>query len=370
MTTGRKSQEEVLRGIEKAQQARRRHMTFKQDVITMSHGAGGKSSHELIEGLIRPIFSNPVLDTLDDAAILSVDPPGSMREPRLAFTTDSYTVSPVIFPGGNIGDLAINGTVNDLAMAGARPLALSVGLILEEGVSVAVLREVLESMATNAQKTGITIATGDTKVVPRGKGDGIYINTAGIGILERTWSMGQNRIQPGDKVLINGSVGDHGIAVMLEREGLEMESPVKSDTAALYDLVHRLFEAVGSGVHALKDPTRGGVATTLNEMAVSSGVAIKVFEEAIPVTGVVRGACEILGLDPLTIANEGKMIAVVAPESAELALDAMRRHPHGKQAEIIGEVLDQPRDMVFLQTILGGTRVLDMLVGDPLPRIC
>lgn len=373
MTTGRKSQEEVLENITKAQQARRRHMTLKQDMITMSHGAGGKSSHELIEGLIRPIFSNPVLDPLDDAAVLPLSrwiPAGSEQAPALAFTTDSYTVSPMMFPGGNIGDLAVNGTVNDLAMAGARPVALSVGLILEEGLSVAVLREVLTSMAVNANKLGVAIVTGDTKVVPRGKGDGIYINTAGIGVIERTWPMGQNLLEPGDKVLVSGSVGDHGIAVMLSREGLDMESDVQSDTAALYGLVHALFDAVGSGVHALKDPTRGGVATTLNEMAVSSGVAIKVFEREVPVKDAVRGACEILGLDPLTIANEGKLLAVVSSHDADKALAAMRRHPDGKSARIIGEVQERPDGMVFLETVLGGTRVLDMLVGDPLPRIC
>ncbi|AEW07038.1 hydrogenase expression/formation protein HypE (plasmid) [Sulfobacillus acidophilus DSM 10332] len=369
----RRTQEEVLDNITKAQQARRRHMTLKQDIITMSHGAGGKSSHELIEGLIRPILANPVLDSLDDAAVLPLSrfvSLGNGNLPELAFTTDSYTVSPVKFPGGNIGDLAVNGTVNDLAMSGARPIALSLGLILEEGLPVALLREVLESIAAHAKELGISIVTGDTKVVPRGKGDGLYINTAGIGIVERTWPMGQHLIQPGDKVLISGSVGDHGIAVMLRREGLEMESEVQSDTQSLYDLVHHLFVHISSAIHALKDPTRGGVATTLNEMAVSSDVAIKVYEDAVPVKESVRGACEILGLDPLTIANEGKMLVVVAKERAEEALSLMRQHPKGQDARIIGEVQEEPRGMVFLQTVLGGTRVLDMLVGDPLPRIC
>ncbi|AUW95603.1 hydrogenase expression/formation protein HypE [Sulfobacillus thermotolerans] len=344
---------------------------MKEDRITMSHGAGGKSSHDLIEGLIRPLLSNPALDSLDDAAVLPLATfLPSCGEGALAFTTDSYTVSPVIFPGGNIGDLAINGTVNDLAMAGARPMALSAGLILEEGVSTALLREVLTTMADAARRVGIAVVTGDTKVVPRGKGDGIYINTAGVGVIERQWPMGQGHIKPGDKVLVSGSIGNHGIAVMLTREGIEMQSPIISDTRPLYSLVHVLLQAVGSGVHALKDPTRGGVATTLNEMAVGSNVAIKVFEEALPVDAAVRGACEILGLDPLTIANEGKLLAVVSSDRVGEALSAMRQHPDGTQACVIGEVQDNPGGMVFLETLLGGTRVLDMLVGDPLPRIC
>jgi len=357
---------DVLKKIERARQARRHKFYLRDEKITLSHGSGGKSTHNLIEGVFAPAFSNPLLDAMDDAATFGLNGTGQ----RLAFTTDTYVVSPLFFPGGDIGKLAVHGTINDLAMAGATPLYLSAGFILEEGFPIADLRRIVESMAQAAAEAGVTIVTGDTKVVQRGKADGLFINTAGVGIVRATWPLGQAYIQPGDMVLLSGSVGDHGIAIMLAREALEIETDVQSDTAPLHSLVASLLKTAGEGVHCLKDPTRGGVATSLNEMALGSEVAIGLDEHAIPVHAGVRGACEILGLDPLTIANEGKLLAIVAPDKAMDALAAMRSHPLGCEAAIIGLVQAEPPGMVFLRTDIGGMRVLDMLVGDPLPRIC
>jgi hydrogenase expression/formation protein HypE len=337
--------DDVLKKIERTRQARRHKFYLRDEKITLSHGSGGKSTHNLIEGVFAPAFSNPFLDAMDDAATFAIHGSGQ----RVAFTTDTYVVSPLFFPGGDIGKLAVHGTINDLAMAGAVPLYLSAGFILEEGFPISDLRRI---------------------VVQRGKADGIFINTAGVGIIHANWLLGQSQLQPGDKVLLSGSVGDHGIAVMLAREALEIETDIQSDTAALHTLTAALLEAAGDGVHCLKDPTRGGVATSLNEMALGSEVAIGLDEHAIPVHGEVRGACEILGLDPLTIANEGKLLAIVAPDKADVALKTMRNHPLGREATIIGSVQADPPGMVFLRTDIGGMRVLDMLVGDPLPRIC
>lgn len=359
---------EALDKIERVRQTRRQKFHLRDERITLSHGSGGKATHNLIEGVFAPAFSNPLLDRMDDAALFSIA--GQEVSQRLAFTTDTYVVSPIFFPGGDIGKLAVHGTVNDLAMAGARPLYLSAGFILEEGFSVADLRRIVQSMADAAKEAGVSIVAGDTKVVPRGKADGVFINTAGVGLCQADWPLGQAHAQPGDKVLLSGSVGDHGIAVMLAREALDIETDVESDTAPLGGLVAALLETAGSAVHCLKDPTRGGVATSLNEIAMASEVSIALDERAIPVRAGVRGACEILGLDPLTIANEGKLLAVVADGSAEAALRTLRNHPLGHQAAIIGEVRSDPVGMVFLRTDIGGTRVLDMLVGDPLPRIC
>lgn len=356
---------DILQKIERTRQARRHKFYLRDEKITLNHGSGGKATHNLIEGVFAPAFSNPLLDCMDDAATFTVD-----GETRLAFTTDTYVVSPIFFPGGNIGQLAVHGTINDLAMAGARPLYLSAGFILEEGFPIADLRRIVSSMAESASSAGVTIVTGDTKVVQRGKADGLFINTAGVGLVRANWPLGQTCLQTGDKVLISGPVGDHGIAVMLAREALNIETDVQSDTAPLHTLVADLLAAAGEGVHCMKDPTRGGVATTLNEMALSSEIAIALDEECIPVHQEVRGACEILGLDPLTIANEGKLLAIVAPEAAEKALTAMKAHPLGREAAIIGTVQPDPAGMVFLRTAIGGLRVLDMLVGDPLPRIC
>jgi hydrogenase expression/formation protein HypE len=355
-----------LEKIERVRQARRHKFYLRDEHITLSHGSGGKATHNLIEGVFGPAFSNPLLDPMDDAVTFAA---GNGTQ-RLAFTTDSYVVSPLFFPGGDIGKLAVHGTINDLAMVGAQPLYLSAAFILEEGFPIADLRHIVASMASAASDAGITIVTGDTKVVQRGKADGLFINTAGVGIVRTAAILGQNRLQSGDKVLLSGPIGDHGTAIMLAREALEIESDIQSDTAPLHTLVGSLLEAVGESVHCLKDPTRGGIATSLNEMAIASEVAIVLDEPAIPVHPAVRGTCEILGLDPLTIANEGKLLAIVAPEAAEMALATLRAHPLGCEAAIIGTVLTEPIAMVFLNTDIGGKRVLDMLVGDPLPRIC
>ena len=358
--------DDVLNKIERTRQARRHKFYLRDEKITLSHGSGGKSTHNLIEGVFAPAFSNPLLDAMDDAAIFNVN--GTSQ--HLAFTTDTYVVNPLFFPGGDIGKLAIHGTINDLSMVGAQPLYLSAGFILEEGFPIANLRRIVASMATAATEAGVAIVTGDTKVVQRGKGDGVFINTAGVGLVRATWLPGQLQLRPGDRVLLSGPVGDHGIAIMMAREALDIETDVQSDTASLYPLVAALLDAAGEGIHCLKDPTRGGVATALNEMALGSEVSIALDESTIPVHPEVRGACEILGLDPLTIANEGKLLAIVAPDVADAALAALRSHPLGRDAAIIGTVQADPPGMVFLRTDIGGLRVLDMLVGDPLPRIC
>jgi hydrogenase expression/formation protein HypE len=303
---------------------------------------------------------------MDDSATFAPDEHSS----RLAFTTDSYVVNPLFFPGGDIGKLAVHGTINDLAMAGAWPLYLSAGFILEEGFLITDLRRIVDSMASAAREDGVAIVRGDTKVVQRGKADGLFINTAGVGIVRTAATIGQNQLRPGDRILLSGPIGNHGVAILLARETLEIESDIESDTAPLHTLVASLLDAVGEGVHALKDPTRGGVATSLNEMATASEVAILLEERAIPVQPEVQGICELLGLDPLTIANEGKLLAVVAPEAAETALRMLQAHPLGRDAAIIGTVQDEPAAMVFMHSNIGGKRVLDMLVGDPLPRIC
>ena len=366
----------VLDKIERVRRARHRKFYLRDEKITLSHGSGGKATHNLIEGVFAEAFSNPLLDSLDDAATFSVadfSTPYAIRQThaaRLAFTTDSYVVSPLFFPGGDIGKLAVHGTVNDLAVAGAEPLYLSASFILEEGFPIADLRRIVRSMAEAAQAAGVAIVTGDTKVVQRGKADGLFINTAGVGAIHIPWTISQTQAQPGDKVLLSGPIGDHGIAIMMAREALDIEVDVVSDTAPLHGLVQTLLDAAGEAVHCLKDPTRGGVATALNEIALMSEVSIALDEHAIPVRPDVRGACEILGIDPLTIANEGKLLAVVAGEAADRALAAMREHLLGREASIIGQVQAEPAAMVVLRSDIGGTRVLDMLVGDPLPRIC
>jgi hydrogenase expression/formation protein HypE len=331
----------------------------------MSHGSGGTASRNMIEGMIIKIFSNTVLDKLEDSAILQIKD----TKLRLAFTTDSYVVSPIFFPGGNIGEMAVNGTVNDLAVSGADPLWLSVSFILEEGFEIDELRRILKSMRSAADKAGVLIVTGDTKVVQRGSADKIFINTAGVGVFQKKNVLSSANVEPGDKILISGSVGDHGIAVMLAREALEIESDIQSDTAPLNGLISALLETTKE-VHFLKDATRGGVATVLNEIALNTNYAVAVDENAVPIRPEVNGACEILGLDPLTIANEGCFVAVVGSNDAETAVQALQSHSQGSDACIIGEVLEEPQGMVFLKTAFGGYRVLDMLVGDPLPRIC
>jgi len=351
----------VLDAIE----ARRRRPRRKvlDEHITLSHGAGGKASRDLIESILVPALRNPALEPLEDSALLEAG------DVRLAFTTDSFVVKPIFFPGGDIGELAVNGTVNDLAMSGARPLALSAGLIIEEGLPVADLERIAASIAAAAAGADVPVATGDTKVVERGKADGIYINTAGVGVVERDVTLGPDLIEPGDRVLVSGPIGDHGMAIMIARGELELEVELDSDTASLNGLVEALLGATG-GVRCLRDPTRGGLATVLAELALSAEVGISIDERLLPVRPEVNGACEILGIDPLYVANEGKLVAVVAPEAADAALAALRGHPLGAAAAVVAEVREEPPGLVLLETAFGGSRVVDMLAGDPLPRIC
>ena len=334
-----------------------------KDLILLGHGSGGKLSHQLLDDLIIPTLSGIAVAGQNDAAVLH------HNGQRLAFTTDSYVVDPIFFPGGNIGDLAVNGTVNDLAMMGARPLYLSVGLILEEGFSREELTRILASMRAAADRAGIAIVTGDTKVVPRGKADRIFINTAGMGVLEHDLTIGGAGARPGDKIIVSGTIGDHGIAVLAAREGLELESDIRSDCAALNGLVAEILKE-GEAVHVLRDPTRGGVATTLKEIALQSQAGITIQENALPLNGAVRGVCAILGLDPLYVANEGKLLAVVAPLAAERVLERMRQHPFGRDAAIIGEVTADASARVQMVTVVGGMRGVEMLAGEQLPRIC
>jgi hydrogenase expression/formation protein HypE len=352
--------------LDRARVARRQREPFRDERVTLSHGSGGKASHNLLEGLIRPALGDTGAAAQEDSATIVL---AARRGRRIAFTTDSYVVSPLFFPGGDIGSLAVHGTINDLATAGAQPLCLSLALIVEEGLPMDVLRRVLRSVAGAARTAGVTIATGDTKVVPRGKADQLFITTSGIGVVPDDVSVSALHVRPGDRVLLSGSIGEHGIAVMLAREALEIEADICSDSAPLHGLVAAVL-AAAPGTRCLKDPTRGGVATSLNEIARQAGVAIAIDEASLRLRNDVRGACEILGLDPLHIANEGKMLAIVPPAEAEAALAAMQADAAGRDAAIIGEVLEGPEDMVVLRTEAGGSRVLDMLVGDPLPRIC
>jgi len=333
------------------------------DQIVLGHGSGGKLTAQLIEQVFLPAFSNPVLDKLDDQAVLQVN--GS----RLAFTTDAFVVTPIFFPGGDIGRLAVNGTVNDLAMSGARPLYLAAAFILEEGLATADLRRVVESMSAAAKDAGVQMVTGDTKVVNRGKGDKVFISTTGIGIVEQPVNISAANARAGDKIILSGYIGDHGMAILSQRENLEFEGVIESDCAALHRLVADMLDATHD-VHCLRDPTRGGVATVLHEIANQSNVGMLIQETAIPVRDSVRGACEILGLDPLYVANEGKLVAIVAGSDAEALVGKMRTNPLGSDARIVGEVTDDHPGMVLMKTEIGGTRVLDTLFGEQLPRIC
>jgi hydrogenase expression/formation protein HypE len=351
-------EEQVLERIERARRARPR---LREENITLAHGAGGKATQTLIEAVFLDAFRNPLLEPLDDGARFEVD--GA----SMVFTTDSYVVSPLFFPGGNIGDLAVNGTVNDLAVSGAVPLHLSAGFILEEGFPVADLKRVVASMSAAAEAAGVGIVTGDTKVVERGKADGCYINTAGLGVVRTALGGG---VRPGDAVLVSGPIGEHGVTVMLARGELDIEADLESDTAALNGLVTTLLDACGDGVRRMRDATRGGVATVLNEVAADANVAVVVEEDAIPVRPEVRGACELLGIDPLYVACEGRMVVIVSGDVADAALAALRSHPLGAEAAVIGGIRDDPPGLVLLKTVFGGTRICDLLVGDPLPRIC
>ena len=341
---------------------------FEHKQIVLGHGSGGKLTAELIDKIFRPAFANPILDKLDDQAVVQVN--GT----RLAFTTDSFVVTPIFFPGGDIGRLAVNGTVNDLAMCGARPLYLAAAFILEEGLAADDLRRVVESMRDAASEAGVLLVTGDTKVVNRGKGDQMFITTTGLGVIDRPVDISADRARPGDKIILSGFIGDHGMAIMSQRENLEFEGAIESDCAPLHGLVNAMLEVTGSDgsstIHCLRDPTRGGVATTLNEIAGRSQVGMLLQESDIPVRETVRGACEVLGLDPLYVANEGKLVAIVAADTADEIVQHMRRHPLGAEAVVIGEVVADHAGMVLMKTEIGGTRILDVMFGEQLPRIC
>lgn len=332
------------------------------DLILMAHGSGGKLAHELIEKTLLGALGNPLLSRLDDSAIFDFD--GTM-----AFTTDSYVVNPIFFPGGDIGRLAVCGTVNDLSMAGAKPLYLSLAFIIEEGLPRKDLARVLQSIKEAAEEAGVQIITGDTKVVNKGSADKLFVNTAGVGLVPPGLNISGSNLQPGDKVILSGPIGDHGIAVMSQREGLGFSTSLSSDCAPLNGMVTALIEAK-LDVHAMRDPTRGGLATTLNELAAQSHVSLHIEEDSIPVRDEVRGACDMLGLDPLYVANEGKLVAAVAPGDADAVVAVMRRAKYGKESSIIGEVGQDHPGRVVMNTRLGASRIVDMLVGDPLPRIC
>ncbi|MBW3672144.1 MAG: hydrogenase expression/formation protein HypE, partial [Acidobacteria bacterium] len=333
------------------------------DQILLGHGGGGKLTGDLISRLLLPMLGNTELERLDDAAVLPVS------EGRIAFTTDSFVVTPIVFRGGDIGELAVNGTINDLAMVGAKPLALSLALILEEGLPVADLTSIVASVRRAADAAGVSVVTGDTKVVGRGSADLLFINTTGIGVIPEGVDLSSANVRAGDAILISGTVGDHGVAILSQREGLELEGEIESDTAPLHQLVEAMLAAY-SGIHALRDPTRGGVAATLVEIASRRKLGIEVDESAVPVRETVQGACEILGLDPLHVANEGKLVAFVPEEGAELVLQAMRNHPLGRESARIGRVTEDGDGMVRLRTPIGGRRILDLPYGELLPRIC
>ena len=350
---------------------------MSKDQILLAHGSGGRLSHDLVETLFLRHFENPVLQQLDDSAVVELPtgrstPSAPMDlKPRLALSTDSYVISPLVFPGGDIGKLAVCGTVNDLSMSGARPLWLSAGFIIEEGLSLSTLEQIVASMAVTAKDAGVQIVTGDTKVVDRGSADKLFINTAGVGVVPYGVTIAGDQAKPGDVILLNGTIGDHGMTIMTLREGLQFASPLESDCAPLNGLVADLLEALPAGsIRCLRDPTRGGLATALNELATNSQVGIEIEETALPVREPVRAACELLGLDPLYVANEGKLVVIVAREAADAALATLRAHRYGREATLIGQVTESHVGRVALRTSLGARRIVDMLVGEQLPRIC
>lgn len=343
---------------------RGRRPVLRDERITLAHGAGGKATRDLVSALFLEELENDLLAPLGDSAVMA-PPPGR----RLALTTDSYVVKPLSFPGGDIGELAVNGTVNDLAVAGARPLWLAAGFVIEEGLPVTRLRELVGSMAAAARHAGVLVAAGDTKVVERGKADGLYVTTAGVGVLEHDVELGPERVRPGDRLLLSGTLADHGMAVMIARGDLKLEGDVASDTAPVHELAASLL-TLGDAVRWMRDPTRGGLATALNELASQADLAVRIRETTLPVEPAVNAVCEILGIDPLYVANEGKLVAVVAESAAGEALALLRTSPLGARAVEIGVVEPEPEAMVLLDTALGGSRIVDLLVGDPLPRIC
>jgi hydrogenase expression/formation protein HypE len=336
---------------------------MKSDKILLDHGSGGKISHRLTTDMLLPVFNNPILAQLNDGAILDLD------GMRLAFSTDSYTVDPIFFPGGNIGDLAINGTVNDVAMCGGDPVYLSVALIIEEGFSMTDLEKIVSEMGKAAKTAGVSVVTGDTKVVPKGAVDKIFINTSGIGLIPPNVNIASHHAKPGDQIILSGTIADHGITILTRREGLSFKTSLTSDTAPLNHMVKQMLNA-GLGIRVLRDPTRGGVGTALNEIAEKSNMGIKIYEENIPLKKEVAGACELLGFDPLYLANEGKLLAFVSAEDTAAALAAMRANCYGKDAAVIGEVVEEHIGKVILETRIGGMRIVDMLAGEQLPRIC
>ncbi|PIY19367.1 hydrogenase expression/formation protein HypE [Candidatus Desantisbacteria bacterium CG_4_10_14_3_um_filter_40_18] len=334
------------------------------DRILLSHGSGGRLSQQLIHDVFLKELGNEILDELNDSAVFNV------AEGKLAYTTDAYVVSPIFFPGGDIGRLSACGTVNDLSMSGAKPFYLSASFIIEEGLSINDLKTILMSMKQAADEAGVKIVCGDTKVVGRGMADKVFITTSGIGLIPDGIDISPRRIRPGDSVILSGTIGDHGIAILSQREGLGFSSDFISDVAPLNHLVTSMLDEVGNDIHAMRDPTRGGLATTLNEFAQVANLGMRIYEDKIPVQDNIRGACELLGFDPLYIANEGKLVAIVENVAGDRVLACMKRHPLGINAEIIGEVVEKPEGMVSLVTRIGGTRVIDMMVGDQLPRIC
>lgn len=341
-----------------------RRVRFADSHIEMAHGAGGKATRRLVEGLFLPLLANSALESLADAGTVEFE------NARLAVTTDSFVVRPLDFPGGCIGELAVNGTVNDLAVSGARPLALAVSLVLEAGLSTEILRRQIEGLARAARAAGVCVVAGDTKVVENGKADGMYITTTGLGLVEPRLELGADRVRPGDRILVSGPIGDHGITILLARGELELEAELQTDSRSVYALVQALAEDAAPALKWMRDPTRGGVASALNELARDARIGVALFEEKIPLRRTVRGACEILGLDPLHIACEGQFLAVVAAENAESAAEALRRAGGGSRPALIGEIRQDPPGMLVCETAYGGRRVVDMLIGDPLPRIC
>jgi hydrogenase expression/formation protein HypE len=354
-------EEEVLARIERQRKLRPR---FRDEVITMAHGAGGKATHTLVAGLFARAFTNDALAEMADAAQVEVG--GA----RLAVTTDSFVVKPLRFPGGSIGELAVNGTVNDLAVSGARPVAITAAFVMEEGLAGDLLRAEVEAMAAAGQRAGVPIVAGDTKVVERGKADGMYITTAGLGVLADGPQLSSSSVRVGDRIVVSGSIGDHGTAIMLARGELELDADVSSDTRSVWPLAEALIRRVGARLKVMRDPTRGGVATVLNELATDAGLGVVVDEGKLPVSPAVNGACEILGIDPMYVANEGKLIAVVAEDAVDESLSALSDVEGGDQAAVVGRVAAEPAGMVLVNTTFGGTRIMDMLIGDPLPRIC
>jgi hydrogenase expression/formation protein HypE len=340
------------------------------DHILLGHGSGGQLTAELIQRLFVPAFNNDVLSALEDQAVVGLaGKENGIKGPRIAFTTDSFVVRPIFFPGGDIGRLAVYGTVNDLAVGGARPLFLSAAFILEEGLPLADLRRVVASMRHACDEAGVALVTGDTKVVDRGKGDRVFITTSGIGLVPDSLALSIRAARPGDRVLVSGTIGDHGIAIMSLREGIEFETVLESDSASLADLTRTMLEACPA-IRCMRDPTRGGMSSALNELAAASKVGVEVDEAVVPIRPEVRGACEMLGLDPLYVANEGKLIAVVPPDEAEMLVHVMRAHSLGRNAAIIGEIVVDHPGMVVLRSVVGGARVVTMLAGEQLPRIC